>query len=66
MKTNNYLVRKILKLIYWAYNEFYSRQEWLDRFNNITSPTLRLIGLATVKQWCLDRFHLSPDEPNDE
>ncbi len=49
-----------------AYNEFYQRPEWLDRFVATTSDTVRIPGLKIVDRWCVDRFHLTTEEADND
>ena len=53
---------RLLELTHQAYNEFYNRTEWLDRFAATTSLEVRSTAKAVVERWCQDRFHLSFDE----
>ncbi|NER23846.1 MAG: B12-binding domain-containing radical SAM protein [Symploca sp. SIO1C2] len=57
---------RLLELTHRAYDEFYNRAEWLERFAATTSGEVYSTGKTVVERWCKDRFHLSFDEAESQ
>lgn len=53
---------RLLELVHQAYNQFYHRSDWEERFATTTSLEVRQSARVVIDRWCHDRFHLSVEE----